>query len=274
MYLDKEPIDFLADVIEASHSQPVLVDFWAEWCGPCRILGPILEKLAKEAGDSWILVKLNTESQSDIAIKYEIRGIPAVKLFVQGEVAGEFMGALPEHQVRQWLVDSLPSKLKEKIAAAETALKQGDSYTAMLKAREVLKAGDADPEIEKLATVILAEASLSSDPEESRKLANQFEKGDPFFDRAEAVLTRYALNDGQLPEGKDSVACQLYVEGIKAWREGNEAIALERLIESFREDRNYMDDAARKSIIGIFQILGEEHETTRKYRPRFASVLF
>ena len=108
MYLDLEPIDLQSDIIEASKRTPVLVDFWAEWCGPCLMLSPVLEKLAGEAGDAWILVKVNTEIQPEIATQYNIRGIPNVKMFVGGEVAGEFLGAMPEGQIKDWLKENLP----------------------------------------------------------------------------------------------------------------------------------------------------------------------
>ena len=110
MYIDKEVVDFQSDVIEASKTTPVLVDFWAEWCGPCVMLSPSLEKLANEAGDSWNLIKVNTESQQDLAIKYGIRSIPNVKLFVNGEIAGEFIGALPEEEIKRWLELNIPKE--------------------------------------------------------------------------------------------------------------------------------------------------------------------
>ena len=95
-------------MIEASKSTPVLVDFWASWCGPCVYLSPTLEKLAEEAGDTWNLIKVNTESQQDLAVKYGIRSIPNVKLFVNGEISGEFIGALPEEEIKQWLELNIP----------------------------------------------------------------------------------------------------------------------------------------------------------------------
>ncbi len=110
MYLNIEPIDLEKDIIEASKHTPVLVDFWADWCGPCHMLSPSLEKLAEEAGENWTLVKVNTEIQPDVAAKYGIRGIPNVKMFIDGEVAGEFVGAMPEGQVRQWLEANVPAK--------------------------------------------------------------------------------------------------------------------------------------------------------------------
>ena len=108
MFLDIEPINLQSDIIEASKRAPVLVDFWAEWCAPCLMLSPVLEKLANEAGDDWILVKVNTEIQPDIAMQYSIRGIPNVKMFVGGEIAGEFIGAMPEGQIKDWLNENLP----------------------------------------------------------------------------------------------------------------------------------------------------------------------
>lgn len=122
MYIDKELIDFQSDVIEASKTTPVLVDFWAEWCGPCVQLSPTLEKLAEEAGDSWTLLKVNTESQPELAAEYGIRSIPNVKLFVNGEISGEFVGALPEEEIKRWLESNIPDqgnveKIEETISA-------------------------------------------------------------------------------------------------------------------------------------------------------------
>ena len=122
MYIDKELIDFQSDVIEASKTAPVLVEFWAEWCGPCVQLSPTLEKLAKEAGDSWNLLKVNTESQPELAAEYGIRSIPNVKLFVNGEISGEFVGALPEEEIKRWLESNIPDqgnveKIEETISA-------------------------------------------------------------------------------------------------------------------------------------------------------------
>ena len=117
-----EVTNFQKEVLEKSHETPVLVDFWAPWCGPCRTLGPVLEKLAGENSNAWTLAKLDTDENPEVSTQYGIRGIPAVKLFVDGQVVNEFTGALPEYAVRQWLDEALPSKAKKHMAQAEAAL--------------------------------------------------------------------------------------------------------------------------------------------------------
>jgi thioredoxin 1 len=100
--------DFQQDVIEKSNDKPVVVDFWAPWCGPCRVLGPTIEKLARESMGAWRLVKINVDAHPQLAQTYQVRGIPAVKMFRDGKVVAEFTGALPELEIRRWLDQHLP----------------------------------------------------------------------------------------------------------------------------------------------------------------------
>src|SRR5512146_24625 len=128
--MNHEVRDFEKDVIERSFTVPVVVDFWAEWCGPCKMLGPILERLESQSGGKWVLAKVDTDHNEDLAIRYGVRGIPNVKLFVEGKVANEFTGALPERMVVQWLEKALPDQGRKELERAELLIHQGQGEEA------------------------------------------------------------------------------------------------------------------------------------------------
>src|SRR5438067_2050881 len=139
-----EVSDFQADVLEASRAKPVVVDFWAPWCGPCRMLGPVLEKLASTNDGSWTLAKVNTDENAEVSRRYGIMSIPAVKLFVDGEVVDEFIGALPEPAVREWLDKAVPSERKARLTEAKAAIEAGESERAAAILEQVLEAEPAN----------------------------------------------------------------------------------------------------------------------------------
>jgi putative thioredoxin len=263
--------NFEQEVLQKSHEIPVVVDFWAEWCGPCRILGPTLERLARENGESWALAKVDTERLPEVAERYQVRSIPNVKLFVDGAVAGEFVGALPEYQVRRWLEKALPGKFAKELAQAEQLLKAGKSSEAHRLLDQIVQ---ADPQNDR-ARVFLAHLTLFKDPAEAARLVENIEEPE-FSEITESIRTigrlhDFAVRPESLPPGAGR---ERYREAIRSLFAEDFDGALNRFIDVIRSDRSYDDDGARKACIAIFKVLGEEHSVTLKHRREFSSALY
>lgn len=264
--------NFQRDVIERSQQIPVLVDFWAEWCGPCKILGPVLERLAEKHRGSWELVKINTEKHHHLAAQYGIRSIPNVKLFVDGKMANEFVGALPEAAIEQWLNKVLPSPQRGKLAEVQQLLagQQLDKAEALLESVLAAEPDNAQ------ARVLLAQLYLDTDPQKVLDLLEDVLPGSEYGEIAEALrnfanLTLYLKHPEKLPE---SPVKQRYLQAIRHLGGGDFTAALEDFIELIQTDRYYDDDGSRKACIAIFKLLGEDHEITRRYRPLFSRALY
>jgi putative thioredoxin len=263
--------NFEQEVIQRSHEIPVLVDFWAAWCGPCRVLGPVLERLARENGEAWALAKVDTEQHPEVAERYQVHSIPNVKLFVDGVVAGEFVGAMPEYQVQRWLQKALPGKYRKQLAQAEQLLREGKSAEAEGLLRQIV---ESDPQNDR-ARVFRAHLVLFKDPEEAARLVEKID--DPeFSDITQAIRTIARLHNlSTNPEGLPAGAGREgYREALRFLFSEDFDRALHRFIDVIRRDRPYDDDGARKSCIAIFKILGEEHAITLKHRREFSSALY
>ncbi len=264
--------DFQVDVLDESRQTPVLVDFWAPWCGPCRALGPTLEKLAGESGGRWKLAKVNTDENPDISSRYGIRGIPAVKLFVSGKVVDEFTGVLPDYAVRQWLEKALPSKGKDLLLQAELESAAGRDTEAAALLEDALREEPGNP----TAAAMLARLIVFSDPERAAQLV-----GGAAFAGAEHVQTAEAVSvfarllssssEEDLPEGNGKVA---YAQALEALRRKDYDAALARFLDVIRTDRYYNEDAARKACVALFTLLGPAHPATTKYRRTFDMSLY
>jgi len=267
-----EADDFQTDVIDASADAPVLVDFWAPWCGPCRQLSPVLESLA-EAADDWTLVKVNVDDNPSAAQEYGVRGIPAVKLFVDGEVEAEFTGVKPKPQIETWLDEHLPSEEKSRIEQAEAALREGDHQEAEHLLWPVLEDNPDHDE----AQILMARALAFKDPSRAQVLADEADVADPNLRQTrESVRTITRLlelgeDPSTLPENGVK---ETYVTAIEALDDQDFGTAIENFIEVVRTNRNYDDDGARKACIALFTLLGEQHPLTQEHRRTFDMALY
>ncbi len=262
------PLDFDADVITRSHTIPVLVDFWAPWCGPCRVLGPTLDKLAEESAGRWELCKVNTDDAPGIAQRYGVRGIPAVKLFVQGEIVKEFTGALGEAQVRAWLREALPSEEEARLKEAE-ALMDGGDVTAALPL--LMKITAQNPDYDR-ARIRLAQLLATRDLSRAHRLVEDVDADRDLLPVVEAI--RMVVSACESRPSDDAPGRMLYTAALEAIGDGDFNAALRHVIAVLQQDRFYGDDAARKLGVALFTILGPAHALTKQHRRTFDMWLY
>jgi putative thioredoxin len=274
--LDVGVADFQQHVLDDSMHRPVVVDFWAPWCGPCKSLKPILEKLAAEYGGKFRLVKVNADDNKALSQQYGVRGIPAVKAFVNGEMVDEFSGALPEAEVRAFLDRLLPSQADELRAQAAAARVAGDHGAALQLLAEASKLNPEHVGIRLDAAEIMLD--LSEADETRRLLGGVADDADPRVPQLKARLqflgaagadegalqARIAADandlDARLALANLAIAGQRYEDGM------------EQLLEIVRRDRGFQDDIGRKTLLSVFNLLGGG-ELVSRYRRLLASVL-
>lgn len=275
--LDASDATFAEDVIERSKELPVIVDFWAPWCGPCRVLGPTLEALAAEHVGEVQLVKINVDENPGVATQYQVQGIPAVKAFRSGEVINEFVGALPEPQVRTFFDSLVPSAADVAAAAGMQALQADEVGAARMHFEQaLLENPDQQAAVVALAAILFEVGEV----DRSEELALRF-PDDPTAGRVLAQLAfvreagnvdRVALEEHLKGNPDDAKAC--YVFGNLLAAAGDWENALEYLLAVVRLDRSVEDDGARLRMLDAFKLLGDDHELTREYRQRLMNVIF
>jgi putative thioredoxin len=274
--------DFDDKVIAASRSVPVIVDFWAEWCQPCRVLKPILEKLATEYQGRFILAKVNSDDNQELAMRYGVRGIPAVKAFVDGRLADEFAGALPEAQVRQFIDGLIPSPAEPLRQEALTAHSRGD----LEQARTLLaRAIELDPRNE-AAYLDYVETSIECGAlEEAGQLLDALRERARDQARVQSLDARLRLAGnagGDTTALKERIAAdpgdldaRLQLANALAMT-GNYRPAFEQLLEIVRRDRHWQDEAGRKTMLTLFNLLAshpEHDDLVREYRVALSRTL-
>jgi putative thioredoxin len=277
---------FVKDVIEESKRQPVLVDFWAPWCGPCKQLTPILEKAVKAAKGKVKLVKMNIDDHPQIPSQMGIQSIPAVIAFVNGQPADGFMGALPESQVVAFLErltkDRIGGEAKDLLKAADAALAAGDAAGASDIYSQLL-AEDASnlPALAGLARSYVETGALDQ-ARQTLALVPEGKANDTAVAAARAALelAEQAKTLGPVTELERKVAANpldhqaRFDLALALNGEGRRADALEQLIAIVKRDRKWNDDGARKQLVQFFDAWGPADEATIEGRRRLSSILF
>ena len=273
--------NYQKDVVERSYQVPVLVDFWASWCQPCQMLMPVLANLAEAYGGKFILAKVNTEEQQNLAAQFGIRSIPTVKLFKDGQPVDEFAGALPESEIRAFLDRHIPRESDAQVEQARQLLLQGDARGA-LELLEGAKAGDPD---NVNVDIALAQAhAAAGDTDRAMEILERLPldaqddaqvktlKGLLFFENLLASAPAEKELEQRLEENNGDSEARYLLAAHKVVKQDYES-ALELLLELMRKDRNYGDDAARKAILKIFDLLGDDPLVAR-YRGRMMNLLY
>jgi len=278
---DVDASNFEQVVFENSRHTPVVMDFWAEWCGPCKVLKPILEKLAEEYQGRFILAKINADHNQELAAQFGVRGIPSVKAVYNGEMLEEFSGAIPEAEVRAFLDRIIPSPAEELRAAANRARAAGDSAKALQLLAEASKLDAGNEEVRLDAVDIL----LSMDQlDEAKRLLDSLSPATRMEDRAQQLIARLTFALGGQQGGDESDLRQrIAADPADMERRmqlanllvaaGRHAEGLDELLEIVRRDRYWNDDAARKTILAVFNMLGGQGELVATYRRKLASAL-
>lgn len=264
--------DFEFEVVEYSKHVPVVVDFWAEWCGPCKTIGPALERLAEMAGGAFRLAKVNVDENPNLALRFNVRSIPTVKAFRDGQVVAEFTGALPEGKIREFVRSLAPSQHDLVLEKGLSLLDLGDWTGAEENLARFLEKFPGHPgALLGMARSLLAQGYLP----EAQRILLEFPASKE-YNTAEAMLPLVkALNRARgehaLP---DEPLAAAYSNALRLALRGNFEAAMDGMLDVLRQDKRYLDGEVRKVLLGMFELLGAKSELTSQYRNELAMVLF
>lgn len=283
---DSDTANFAEDVIHASQEVPVIVDFWAPWCGPCKTLGPLLEKTVKASGGKVKMVKINVDENQQLAMQLRVQSIPAVFAFKDGQPVDGFVGALPESQIKSFVQrlsgDSGPSPIEQAVEHARQTMEAGDADTALEIFGQVLR---AEPD-NVAALAGMAECYLQKgEPQAAREIVDGIDPkhaSDPAIASVRAALD---LAD-QTAEAGDVSELRARIEADPNDHEarlelsnallasGQREEAVDQLLESIKRNRAWNEEAARKQLLTLFEAFGPTDELTVSARRRLSSLLF
>ncbi len=282
---ETDTANFTADVIEASKKVPVIVDFWAPWCGPCKQLTPLLEKLVRQAGGLVRLVKVNVDENQPLAAQVRVQSIPTIYAFKDGQPVDGFVGAQPESQIRAFIAKLTAGEKTPAEAALEQAaqaLEAGDAPRASAVYQEILASDPAHPG----ATAGMIRAAVAmGHTTEARAIADALPDALKKDTAVAAALSALELAEQSGDAGDaDEFRRRLEADGndhqarfdlaVSLFGAGDNEQALEELLELFKRDRSWNEEAARKQMVKMFDALGASHPLTVEGRQRLSVILF
>lgn len=272
---------FPAQVVEQSRERPVLVDFWAPWCGPCRMLAPVLERLAEHFGARLLIAKVNTDTEKRLAQDHGIRSIPNLKLYRGGEVVEDIGGGQPEAELRSIVERYVARNSDPVLQAADAAYQRGDVATALALLEKAAALDAGDPRIGlRLARLQLGQGNLEAAARSLEALpaavreAGEAQQIQALLDFAQ--LAQEAPDDGLLSEHleQDPESSEArYHLAVHRVLDGDYETALEQLLDLLQRDRGFRDGAPREAMLKLFSLLGEENELVHRYRTRMFAAL-
>ena len=264
--------DFEYEVIAYSNQIPVIVDFWAEWCRPCKTLTPLLEKYAVEARGTFRLAKVNVDDNPNLALRFSVRSIPNVKAFRDGQVVSEFLGLQPEPRVKEFIQNIAPSQIDLLLEKGQSQLESMNWNEAGNSFRQFLAKSPNHP----AGLLGLLKANLmQGNFSDVRQILDVFPPSQEYAHLEELRPLFNALWTGKTNQTiSDDLLNAAYNNALRLIMRGNLPAGMDGIIDILRQNKHYHNDEARKVLLGLFEVLGDNHPLTQQYRQELAMILF
>ncbi len=271
--IDVTEADFEYQVLAYSQNVPVVVDFWAEWCAPCRTLGPLLEKYAHHAQGDFRLAKLNVDENPNLAIRYGVRSIPVIKAFRNGEMISELIGLQPENRIIDFLKAIAPSQsdlLVEKAYSLLTIQEAQEAEKTFSKVLEESKDNTSAILGLAMSHLLQGNGEKSYHILENFPASREYKKAEMLLPLSKALME---IEMDQIPDSENELEAAYY-NALRLVKRNNIEAAMDGFLDILRSDKHFADDQARLIMVALLELLGEQNPTTRLYRKELASVLF